>query len=202
MAAAALQAKSDTADRARQKWRRQRMVPENSADRSVGRSWDIQYPSASMRPPRQEMERRLPADNAAPHFLPMMVRAPRAVDLLAKSAAPLPRCPKRRDKGTASWVRAGLPRPASHEQTANPDFASRLTARGRAPSWRGMGRLVVGWRARFSSYFRSSIPTFDKVVQAAEITEENAAPLGNLEAPRSPRPWLRAGASGRFLPTR
>ena len=38
VAAAALQAKSDTADRARQGWRRQRMVPGESADRSVGRS--------------------------------------------------------------------------------------------------------------------------------------------------------------------
>jgi len=34
-----------------------------------------------------EMERRPPADNALPHFLAMMVRAPRAVDLLAKSGA-------------------------------------------------------------------------------------------------------------------
>jgi len=31
------------------------------------------------------MEHRPPADNALPHFLAMMVRAPRAVDLLAKS---------------------------------------------------------------------------------------------------------------------
>lgn len=31
------------------------------------------------------MECHLPADNAAPHFLTMMVRAPRAVDLLANS---------------------------------------------------------------------------------------------------------------------
>jgi hypothetical protein len=31
------------------------------------------------------MERSPPADNEAPHFLTMMVRAPRAVDLLAKS---------------------------------------------------------------------------------------------------------------------
>jgi len=37
------------------------------------------------------MERHPPADNAAPHFLAMMVRAPRAVDLLAKSTAPLRR---------------------------------------------------------------------------------------------------------------
>ena len=34
-----------------------------------------------------EMERRPPADNATPHFLAMMVRAPRAVDLSAKSGA-------------------------------------------------------------------------------------------------------------------
>ncbi len=31
------------------------------------------------------MEHRPPADNALPHFLTMMVRAPRAVDLLANS---------------------------------------------------------------------------------------------------------------------
>ena len=31
------------------------------------------------------MERRRPVDNAPPHFLTMMVRAARAVDLLAKS---------------------------------------------------------------------------------------------------------------------
>ena len=31
------------------------------------------------------MEPYPPADNAAPHFLAMMVRAPRAVNLLAKS---------------------------------------------------------------------------------------------------------------------
>jgi len=37
--AVALQAKSDTADRARQGWRRQRMVPESSADRSGGQDW-------------------------------------------------------------------------------------------------------------------------------------------------------------------
>ena len=30
------------------------------------------------------MEHRRPADNALPHFLTMMVRAPRAVDLLRK----------------------------------------------------------------------------------------------------------------------
>jgi len=34
------------------------------------------------------MERHLPADNAAPHFLTMMVRAPRAVDLLAEWYTP------------------------------------------------------------------------------------------------------------------
>jgi len=40
-----------------------------------------------MRLPKAEMERHLPADNAVSHFLAMMVRALRAVDLLAKSAA-------------------------------------------------------------------------------------------------------------------
>jgi len=37
-----------------------------------------------MRLPKAEMERHLPADNAVSHFLAMMVRAPRAVDLLRK----------------------------------------------------------------------------------------------------------------------
>jgi len=38
-----------------------------------------------MRLPKAEMERHLPADNAVSHFLAMMVRAPRAVDLVANS---------------------------------------------------------------------------------------------------------------------
>lgn len=53
-----------------------------------------------------------------------------------------------------------------------------------------------------NSEFANGIGTFDEVGQATKVTEENAVPLGNLEAPRSPRPWLRVGASGRFLPTR
>src|SRR3954463_13529821 len=85
MVAAARQAKSETADRARQSWRRQRMMPENSADQSVGRSWNIQYPWASERSPGAEMNRPPPADNEARHFLDMMVRAQRAGDLLANS---------------------------------------------------------------------------------------------------------------------
>jgi len=48
-----------------------------------------------MRLPKAEMERHLPADNAVSHFLAMMVRAPRAVDLLAKSAALLHRLSRR-----------------------------------------------------------------------------------------------------------
>jgi len=60
------------------------MVPENSADRSAERSWDIQDPSASIRPPAEQMDRHPPSDNKTPHFLAMMVRAPRAVDLLRK----------------------------------------------------------------------------------------------------------------------
>src|SRR3954454_21821881 len=89
MVAAARQAKSETADRARQSWRRQRMMPENSADQSVGRSWNIQYPSASERSPGAEMNRHPPADNEARHFLDMMVRAQRAGDLLANSELPI-----------------------------------------------------------------------------------------------------------------
>jgi len=76
------------------------------------------------------MERHLPADNAVSHFLAMMVRAPRAVDLLANSAAPLHRLSKRWCKGPGGWVSKGLPGPASLEQTADADFANRSTARG------------------------------------------------------------------------
>jgi len=37
-----------------------------------------------MQPPAEQMDRHRPADNEAPHFLDMMVRAPRAVNLLRK----------------------------------------------------------------------------------------------------------------------
>ena len=60
------------------------MVPENSAGQSVKRSRNIEYQSASERPPGAEIERHPPADNEAPHFLAMMVRAARAVNLLTK----------------------------------------------------------------------------------------------------------------------
>lgn len=61
------------------------MVPENSADQSGGQDWVSQCQSASKRPPSAEMERHPATDNNAPHFLDMMVRAPRAVNLVAKS---------------------------------------------------------------------------------------------------------------------
>ncbi len=46
--------------------------------------------------------------------------------LLAKSADPLRHPPKRPPKGSASWVKMGLPGPASREQTANVDFANSI----------------------------------------------------------------------------
>ena len=44
--------------------------------------------------------------------------------LLAKSADPLRHPPKRPRKRSANWVKTGLSRPASREQTANVDFAN------------------------------------------------------------------------------
>src|ERR687890_834194 len=54
--AAALRAKSDTAARARRDRRRQRMMPRNSADRSVGRDWVTQCLPASKRPPSAKVK--------------------------------------------------------------------------------------------------------------------------------------------------
>src|SRR3954470_3472967 len=84
---AAPQAKSETAARARRDRRRQRMMPGNSADRSVGRGCITQYPSASKRPPGAEVERHPPAANAGAAFPPHDGARPRAAHLLAKSAA-------------------------------------------------------------------------------------------------------------------
>src|ERR671913_525411 len=83
--AAALRAKSDTAARARRDRRRQRMMPRNSADRSVGRDWVTQCLPASKRPPSAKVKPPPLEANAAVHFLSMMVRAPRAAHLLANS---------------------------------------------------------------------------------------------------------------------
>src|SRR3954452_22930977 len=81
---AAPQAKSETAARARRDRRRQRMMPENSADRSVGRGCITQHPSASKRPPGAEVERHPPAANAGAAFPPHDGARPRAAHLLAK----------------------------------------------------------------------------------------------------------------------
>jgi len=54
----------------------------------------------------------------------MMVRAPRAVDLLAKSADPPRYPPKHRRKGPASWGEVGFAGTTYCEQTAKIDFAN------------------------------------------------------------------------------
>src|SRR3954466_10647416 len=81
--AAAPQAKSDTAARARRDRRRQRMMPGNGADRSVGRGWVTQYPSASKRPPRAKVQPYPPDANVTVLFPPHDGARPRAADLLA-----------------------------------------------------------------------------------------------------------------------
>jgi len=84
--AAAPQAKSDTAARARRDRRRQRMMPGNGADRSVGRGWVTQYPSASKRPPRAKVQPHPPDANVTVLFPPYDGTRPRAADLLANAA--------------------------------------------------------------------------------------------------------------------
>src|SRR5215208_4604510 len=83
--AAAPRAKSDTAARARRDRRRQRMMPGNGADRSVGRGWVTQYPSASKRPPRAKVQPHPPDANVTVLFPPHDGARPRAADLLANS---------------------------------------------------------------------------------------------------------------------
>ena len=82
--AAAPQAKSDTAARARRDRRRQRMMPGNGVDRSVGRGWVTQYPSVSKRPPRAKVQPHPPDANVTVLFPPHDGARPRAADLLAK----------------------------------------------------------------------------------------------------------------------
>src|SRR5919112_5275267 len=84
--AAALRAKSDTAARARRDRRRQRMIPGNSAGRSVGRGWGTQCLPASKRPSSAKVKPLPPEANAAVDFLSMMVHASRAAYLLANAA--------------------------------------------------------------------------------------------------------------------
>src|SRR4051795_9381498 len=83
--AAAPQAKSDTAARARRDRRRQRMMPGNGADRSLGRGWVTQYPSASKRPPRAKVQPYPPDANVTVLFPPHDGARPRAADLLGES---------------------------------------------------------------------------------------------------------------------
>src|SRR3954454_3226990 len=73
---------SETAARARRDRRQQRMVPGNSADRSVGRDWITQCLSASERPPPSKMERSPPAPNTGAAFPPHDGARPRAAHLL------------------------------------------------------------------------------------------------------------------------
>src|SRR4051794_22554227 len=100
--AAAPRAKSDTAARARRDRRRQRMMPGNGADRSVGRGWVTQYPSASKRPPRAKVQPHPPDANVTVLFPPHDGARPRAADLLAKSPDWLKAAPMRENLRT-SW---------------------------------------------------------------------------------------------------
>src|SRR3954452_14524552 len=104
--AAAPRAKSDTAARARRDRRRQRMMPGNGADRSVGRGWVTQYPSASKRPPRAKVQPHPPDANVTVLFPPHDGARPRAADLLAKSPDWLKAAPMRENMRT-SWRQSG-----------------------------------------------------------------------------------------------
>src|SRR4051794_13374909 len=107
--AAAPQAKSDTAARARRDRRRQRMMPGNGADRSVGRGWVTQYPSASKRPPRAKVQPYPPDANVTVLFPPHDGARPRAADLLANSPDWLKAAPMRENL-LASWRQSGQKR--------------------------------------------------------------------------------------------
>ena len=76
------------------------------------------------------MERHLPADNKAPHFLPMMVRALARGGSGGELSGPLPLVIQVAAEGPRTVVEAGLPVADAHEQMANPGFATRSTARG------------------------------------------------------------------------
>src|SRR3954463_15467506 len=104
--AAAPQAKSDTAARARRDRRRQRMMPGNGADRSVGRGWVTQYPSASKRPPRAKVQPYPPDANVTVLFPLHDGARPRAADLLANSPDWLKAAPMRENL-LASWRQPG-----------------------------------------------------------------------------------------------
>src|SRR3954468_15677487 len=90
---------SETAARARRDRRQPRMVPGNSADRSVGRDWITQCLSASERPPPSKMERSPPAPNTGAAFPPHDGARPRAAHLSAKSG------------GHSAWERSMSLRP-------------------------------------------------------------------------------------------
>src|SRR5215212_289739 len=104
--AAAPRAKSDTAARARRDRRRQRMMPGNGADRSVGRGWVTQSPSASKRPPRAKVQPHPPDANVTVLFPPHDGARPRAADLLAKSPDWLKAAPMWENL-LASWRQSG-----------------------------------------------------------------------------------------------
>jgi len=83
--------------------------------------------------------------------------------LLAKSVSPLRRQPKCLSKGFASWVRMGLPGPASHEQTANSDFANRVRPFVKVKHHRP-GRMV---RSGISARQASPLPPCDRGCSSA-----------------------------------
>src|SRR3954463_2848291 len=94
------------AARARRDRRRQRIMPGNGADRSVGRGWVTQYPSASKRPPRAKVQPHPPDANVTVLFPPHDGARPRAADLLAKSPDWLKAAPMRENLRT-SWRQSG-----------------------------------------------------------------------------------------------
>ncbi len=65
-----------------------------------------------------------------PHFLAMMVRAPRAVVSGGEFTGATPSGPQVAAKGPRVAVKARLPTSAANEQMANSEFATRSTARG------------------------------------------------------------------------
>src|SRR4051812_45437108 len=126
--AAAPQAKSDTAARARRDRRRQRMMPGNGADRSVGRGWVTQYPSASKRPPRAKVQPYPPDANVTVLFPPHDGARPRAADLLANLPDWLKAAPMRENL-LASWRQSGQkqdPCPSLLNHNANTSGFCRL----------------------------------------------------------------------------
>jgi len=96
-----------------------------------------------------------------PNFLAMMVRAPRAVDLVANSASPLPATIYMATKGAGTTVEIDPPVSATCEQMANSEFATRSTARSARTIMARKSGISVLPRVKFWLYFRSSVPSFD-----------------------------------------